>query len=225
MPLVVGPVTIEATAIETEALRPTIENAVTMLGSRIKPFTLITRERDKMPLYSATDRARGFWRESYRRMIISKDLFPAGLEVLLKKTVEHELIHVLFSDHITAFNKAKLMPLLTPAPEDFNDLTINGAFVGYGASPEECIATWGSAALFEYTDNPAYSTLYKRRVYRSNFPALKTVMLASAPVSADPCAAMVKAERDAHEVTKSALAATEAKLVQAKKNAQFTLDL
>jgi hypothetical protein len=115
-----------------------------------------------------------------------------------------------------------MLPLLNPRPDGFNDLTIDGEHEGYEANPEECIATWGSAALFGYPD-PAYTSIFLRTVEAAKFPSLTSALLDAPP---DPCADLrveLAALQTAHELLKGQLevevlahASTASRLANAK---------
>lgn len=181
----IGPVTMIGTQAELDMMRAFVTTATTLLGTRIDPFTLETREREQMPIAFVKKNgdivyARGHWSSRKRRMLCSKDLLVAALDLLRDKTLGHEFVHVLFSDWLGKWHRKQLLPLITPEADDWNDMTISDTWEGYVADPSEALACYGSAALFGWA-KPAYSTLYTRRILQSDYPKAKTLLLATAP--------------------------------------------
>lgn len=204
MTLLIGQVTLNGSDAQNARMQPFVQAAVDLLGDRFKPVTVEVRTRVSMPRYrdprpgdKPTDgHAEGFWRAGPRRILIADDVIPRDD---LPETLGHEWIHLLFEDWFTPGQKRTLLGYLDPRPENYSDTQVNGKDRGYPALPEECIAVWGSAALFGFA-KPAYSSLYKRTISGVVYPAVKAVMLGTlppAPIPApDPCAD-VKAQLDA----------------------------
>jgi hypothetical protein len=152
------------------------------LGTKIDPVTIVVKPRAQMKRYRDPKpgdgpndgRARGYWHEDSRTIDLADDLFAPGQP--LDETLGHEVIHALFSDWVTKGHRRQLLPLISPTPTGFGDQSINDADIGYPASPEECCAVWGSAAIFGF-DPPAYVGLYKRNIAKANLPTLREILL------------------------------------------------
>lgn len=194
----IGPVMLAGTDAQNALLTPFVQVAVDLLGIRIKPLTIEVRARANMPRYrdprpgdSPTDgHAEGYWRGTVRKILIADDVLP---RTDLEETIGHELVHVLFDDWLSTAQKATLLSYLDPRPENYSDTMVNGKDYGYPALPEECIAVWGSAALFGFI-KPAYASLYKRRIASTIYPVVKTLMLGVLTIPPDPQIVALKAE-------------------------------
>jgi hypothetical protein len=185
MDTIIGRVTVKGTDEEVAALTPFVTKATTLLGTRIDPFNLLTRERSKMPVYGYEAdgtplRARGHWSSRLRRMLVSKDLFQKGETLERDKVLGHEFVHVIFSDWMGKWHRRQLLPVIQPPADSWNDLTIGDKYEGYFADPSEALACYGSAALFGWA-KPAYASIYLRRITQENFPKTKTILLSTAP--------------------------------------------
>lgn len=199
MTLAVGQLTLVGATKEQEvALTPMFNKVQEIVGTRINPVTVKVRPRSEMPRYRAprpgdgpTDgRAKGYWRSGNRTILLADDLFPPGR--MLDETLGHEVVHVMFDDWLKPAQKKTLLRYLQPEPENYSDTMIGDQDKGYPALPEECIAVWGSAAIFAFP-HPAYGALYKRIIVEPLWAEVRAIMLASPPpapppVTPDPCA-------------------------------------
>jgi hypothetical protein len=226
---VVGQLTLDGTDAQIDALGPFATRIEAVVGKRIQPVTVRIRARTNMPRYRdpkpgdkpEDGHARGYWKSPNRTILLADDLFALGEP--LDETLGHEVVHVLFDDWIKGAPKKALLRYLQPLPENYTDTTIAERDKGYPANPEECLAVYGSAALFGFNP-PAYTTLFKRLVPKTSLAEVKALMLGALPVeppvpAPDPCAEAVAVvtgqlndERAAHEVTKGEKAELERRI-------------
>jgi|SRR5215471_14025619 len=175
----VGPLTIHGTASEIDQLVPFARRIRDEMGTLLGNATCEIRPRNQMRVWGYDKNgnplfAEGSWSTRTRIIALADDLLPR--QGLLERTLGHESIHWLDSDSWTRWHHRNLLGYLQPQPETWNDMTINGKFIGYTADPAECSATWVSAAMFAF-DKPAYSTLYDRKIAAENFAAVKGIAL------------------------------------------------
>jgi hypothetical protein len=174
---VIGKITLTGTREQNQELTPFCREANVALGQCIKPVTVVIKPRADMPLYAPGKHAMGYWKVGPHHIWLADDCFDPAKPDLPAKTLGHELVHTLQDDWFTSYHRKALLPYLRPEPDNWRDPNIGGKYVGYEALPYECIAVWGSAALFNW-DRPAYSTLYKRKIAAADWPEVKTIMVA-----------------------------------------------
>lgn len=179
---------------EDAALAPLLSELNVVYGSDLigKPVYVRIRPRAQMPRYRKrrpTDtkpedgRAFGYWHRRPRVVDLALELIGKPAE--LRKVGAHESIHVRAED-FEAWHWDHLLPMLDPEPESRFDQTIGDDDLGYPATPEECIATFGSAAIFGFWP-PAFESLYKRRFPRGLHASVRATILARAPMQ-ESCA-------------------------------------
>lgn len=181
----VGRVTISGTQTQIEKVKPFVKKATDLLDRRIDPLTLRIVPRADMPVaFIKKDgtivRAEGHWSDRRNLMRLADDVFGPKQDLLRDKILGHEFTHTVFSDWLGKWHRRQLLPVITPAADNWNDLTIGDTWEGYVADPSEALACYGSAALFGWA-KPAYSTLYLRRIAQADYPKVKAILLATAP--------------------------------------------
>lgn len=174
--VVVGKIAMMGTGAQIDMLKPFLAKANVLIGHCIEPVEVRVKARTDMPLYAPGKHAMGYWRARPRRILLADDCFDPDKHNLAARTLGHELVHVMDGDWFRRWHRRHLLIYLNPEPDNWTDGNIGDTHVGYEALPYECVATWGSAALFGWS-RPAYSRLYKRKFLAADFEAVRAIML------------------------------------------------
>lgn len=176
----VGPLTYRMTRAQFDALGDVPDKIASIYGQRLDAVLVVTRPYEDMPLIRPGLRARAKWSERFRRILLSVP-FTYGVQAVLG----HEATHVLDDDWLTRAQRRAIIPYISPIPAGWGDLTIGDNPPVYEASPAECFASYGAAAMLGV--RPAFPTLYLRKIDQAHYSNVRAIAL-SAPDAPDPCA-------------------------------------